>query len=440
MRLSISLLHSIAAITTIAKLVLADGGFNVLTFNVAGLPEILQNNDEPLDKTTATTNIGKIFSELKDDLDIIHVQEDFNYHATLYKYDNHPYRTATSGGVPFGSGLNTLSNYDWINFERVKWSTCSDASEFDCLTPKGFTHMKIKLETGVYINFINLHADAGTEPGDESARNSNLQQIADWIDSSAYGEAVIIFGDTNCRYTRTDDNIAVFTTQNSMKDAWVELEMGGVAPSKGDDALLCGLPSTSLKCEIVDKVFYRSSKAIELIATQFDYVGDLFTYEGNQLSDHNPILVNFTYTLSDDYKTSDIVGSNNGVYFNDITSITTGTKTSKITLRGDRRVDNVGLTLDDGTVFAHGGDGGDEYSLALADDEYWTYAKVCTGTKRTLRIFYLEVQTSTGNTLSTGTETDTCYEYKAEPGYQIAGFYGQSADEVDQLGFIYIKQ
>jgi hypothetical protein len=46
--------------------------------------------------------------------------KDFNYHATLYANDNHTFRTATSGGVPFGSGLNTLSNFDWLDFTRIK--------------------------------------------------------------------------------------------------------------------------------------------------------------------------------------------------------------------------------------------------------------------------------------------------------------------------------
>jgi hypothetical protein len=138
---------------------LAASTFNILTFNVAGLPAILNNNEVPGDKTTNTASIGKNFAAYN--FSLIHVQEDFNYHATLYANDNHPYRTATSGGVPFGSGLNTLSNFDWIDFERVKWDTCSDASGADCLTPKGFTFMRLKVDEGVWIDVYNLHADAG---------------------------------------------------------------------------------------------------------------------------------------------------------------------------------------------------------------------------------------------------------------------------------------
>jgi hypothetical protein len=66
------------------------------------------------------------------------IREDFNYHGPLYAGDNHPYRTTTSGGVPFGSGLNTMSKYPFIDLHRVAWTRCWIGLG-DCLTPKGFT-------------------------------------------------------------------------------------------------------------------------------------------------------------------------------------------------------------------------------------------------------------------------------------------------------------
>jgi hypothetical protein len=49
----------------------------------------------------------------------------------LYENDNHPYRTPTSGGVPIGSGLNTLSNYQFEGLQRVKWNRCSTITYVD---------------------------------------------------------------------------------------------------------------------------------------------------------------------------------------------------------------------------------------------------------------------------------------------------------------------
>lgn len=49
------------------------GQFNVLSFNVAGLPEILNGNDVPGDKTTNSKAIGARFAQYGHD--VIHLQE-----------------------------------------------------------------------------------------------------------------------------------------------------------------------------------------------------------------------------------------------------------------------------------------------------------------------------------------------------------------------------
>ena len=86
--------------------------------------------------------------------------QDFNYHAYIYATDTHPHRTPTTGGVPFGSGLNTVANYPWSKFQQVKWNACWFNSG-DCLTPKGFSFMRMQIADGVEVDLYNLHADAG---------------------------------------------------------------------------------------------------------------------------------------------------------------------------------------------------------------------------------------------------------------------------------------
>lgn len=49
------------------------GKFSVLSMNVAGLPAILNGNDEPGDKATNAATIGSRFAEYG--YDVIHVQE-----------------------------------------------------------------------------------------------------------------------------------------------------------------------------------------------------------------------------------------------------------------------------------------------------------------------------------------------------------------------------
>ncbi|KAH8677663.1 endonuclease/Exonuclease/phosphatase [Xylariales sp. PMI_506] len=415
------------------------GEFSLLSMNVAGLPAILQDNDVPGDKATNAGTIGQKFAEYG--YDIINVQEDFNYHAYIYATDDHPYRTATSGGVPFGSGLNTLSNYNWIDYTRVTWDECSDASGDDCLTPKGFTFMRWKVDTGVYIDAYNLHADAGTEDDDETARNANLAQVADYIDTWSVGNAVLVFGDTNSRYTRTEDDITIFADQNGMTDAWLQLIRGGVIPTVES---LCDNPSNTTYCETVDKVFYRSGPLLNLKATYFNYESDKFLQsDGDILSDHNPVTVNFTWSLSSSLRQSDYWGGEYGTWFSDVPTLATKTKpkASVLNFRGGARLDSVGLELTDGTTFTHGGTGGTAASLTLSSTEYWTSAELCEGEKDgEARNFYILATTSLGHTLAAGTSTSNCTTFTAPSGWQIVGFLGQDGDEMDELAFVYAPQ
>ncbi|KAF8858366.1 endonuclease/Exonuclease/phosphatase [Acephala macrosclerotiorum] len=434
------LLLSLAALATSLTSALAaatSGDFNILSFNVAGLPSILNDNSVTGDKATNAGIIGTYFAEY--DYDVIHVQEDFNYHAYIYATDDHPYRTATSGGAGIGSGLNTLSNFDWIDFSRTKWDTCSDASGSDCLTPKGFTFMRTIISEGVYIDFYNLHADAGTEDGDEAARAANLQQVADYIDTWSIGNSVVVYGDTNSRYTRTADGITVFETQNGLTDAFVELERGGVNPTV---ETICDNPSLINTCETVDKVFYRGSKQLTLSATYFNYESSKFLQsDGSILSDHNPITVNYTWAVSSSFRQSGFWGGPHGTWFSDLPSLPSSPKPSTLTFRGGSRLDSVGLTLTTGTSFTHGGTGGTAASLTLGSKEYWTKAELCQGQKDgETRNFYILATTSSGNTLSSGTATSDCATFTAPTGWQIVGFLGQDGDEMDQLAFIYAPQ
>ncbi|KAG9103504.1 hypothetical protein FRC07_009977 [Ceratobasidium sp. 392] len=379
----------------------ASGTFNVLSMNVAGLPEILNGNGQSGDKTTNTMLIGQDFA--KYNYGVIHVQEDFNYHATLYQYDTHPYRTATSGG--------------------------------------GFTFMRLRVDEGVYIDFINLHADAGTETGDETARTANIKQVADYVNANSIGNAVIVYGDTNSRYTRAQDNIRLLTTQNGMTDAWVQA-IGGAAPAAGADALICptGVP-TDIKCEVVDKVFFRGSKFIALTSRGFYYDTDRFlSTDLATLTDHNPVRVEFAWNLPSNLRQSDLYGGPHGTWFNDLPSLPISPKATSITLRGGSRLDGLSITLTSGTTFNHGGTGGAASTLKLSSGETITSVKLCWGTYNSqTRNFYALVTTSAGRTVSAGTITSDCATATAPSGFGVVGTYGQSGDEMDQLGFIYAK-
>ncbi|MGW1748338.1 jacalin-like lectin [Streptomyces sp. NPDC002092] len=419
----------------------ADSGtFSVLSYNIAGLPESLSSASTPRD--TSTTAIGQRIAPY----DIVHVEEDFNYHAYLYAGDTtHAYRTPTSGGAGIGSGLNTLSKvpYDEDDFERVKWNSCQIDSG-DCLTPKGFTFMRERLAEGVYVDFYNLHTNAGTNDGDEASRADNLNQLTAFIQTHSAGNAVVVMGDTNTRYTRAADTIAEFGAANGLTDAWVQLIRGGSAPAKGSDALVCDQTGATVPntCEVVDKVLYRSSKLVSLNATSYNNEHAKFlTDDGLMLSDHDPITVGFSWSRNSAFQLSDQFGGPHGDYYNDIDSVPAGARATTIALRSGSRVDQMSVTLANGTTLAHGGTGGTASSLTLGSGEYVTSTQLCEGSYNDhTRIFYAKFTTNLGRTLAGGTSTSDCVTRTAPSGWQLAGFHGRSGDEVDKIGFIYTQR
>jgi len=263
------------------------GGFSVITYNVAGLPQVI---------CSATTERAKSMSEigtLLNDYDIAHVQEDFNYNRFLYQGGNqHPYRTKTKGGIPFGDGLNTLSKFPILEMRRIPWRNCNGA---DCLTPKGFTYSKIEIAKDIYIDFYNVHANAADDPASAAARRKNIEQLSRYIQDHSADQAVIVMGDINAHFCYEHDNIRDFIHDNQLSDTWLMLKANDCFPMfkpfvKEDILLL------SDECESIDKVLYRSSHNLLLTPSQYRF--ENLKFRNNQeepLSDHCPVSVYFSW-------------------------------------------------------------------------------------------------------------------------------------------------
>jgi hypothetical protein len=419
-----------------ASTISGTGIFTVLSYNVAGLPEILSS-------ATNRQYCSGIIGTKISNYDIVNMQEDFNYHAYIYATDTHPYRTATSGGAAFGSGLNTVSNFPFSDdIDRVTWSNCSGTSSNPCLTPKGFTWLRMRLAEGVYVDVYNIHTNAGTEAADETARAANINQLVAYIQANSAGNAILIFGDSNCRYTRSDDNIRNILSGLSTQDSWVQLIKGGIPPTLGADAIVCADTSvilTDFSCEVVDKIFYRGNNFITFTPLVYSAEDAVFRYgNGYMLSDHRPAYTKFKYTLSSNLSFSDQFGGPHGTSYNDVNSIPSNPKLSKIGIRTGSRVDQVNLTLTNGTAFAHGGTGGTANSLTMSTGEYVNSVTMCSGKySGNTRVFYVKFTTSLGRTLSGGSTTSTSVTYTAPSGWQIVGFHGRSGDALDKMGVIY---
>jgi endonuclease/exonuclease/phosphatase family metal-dependent hydrolase len=404
------------------------GTFSVLTYNVAGLPEGLSSGNPSANTPTIGQRLGAY--------DVVHVQEDFNYHAALYANDNHPYRTPTSGGAGFGDGLNTLSDYPYSDFVRDDWNSCNGT---DCLTPKGFTWSRVRFAEGVYVDFYNLHPNAGTTDADLAARRANISELSSYIQANSAGNAVVVMGDTNTRYTRTGDNIRDLLSANGLTDAWVQGVRGGTPPAAGSAALVCDDANVTNDCEVVDKILYRGNRYVTLALDWYSNENADFRTAGDEmLSDHYPIAAGFRWTLNPSLQLSDAFGGPHGTPYTDVATVPVGQRVTQVGIRAGSRVDQVGLTLGGGTTYSHGGTGGTASSLTLAAGERLTSVTLNAGQKdgRT-RIFYIRFVTSTGRTLTGGTATSDTVTYTAPAGWQISGFHGRSGTEVDQLGVIF---
>ncbi|WP_179282935.1 MULTISPECIES: jacalin-like lectin [Paenibacillus] len=408
----------------------ASGSFNIISYNVGGLPSLVSSS-KPQEYTVQ-------ISPKLNDYDIINVQEDFNYHNQLISQVTLPYLTQTSGLAGFGSGLNSLSRYSFRDLKRVTWNKRSGLFDngSDELTPKGFTAATYEIAPGVKIDVYNLHADAGDDDKSLEARRDNIRQLSDYIKNQSEGNAVIVFGDTNTRYTRASDNIEMLLTENELHDPWIDLVRGGSIPADGD-ALMDAGNVNGPNYEIVDKILYRGSKALTLNAASYRVEDQKFADpSGNQLSDHFPITAKFVYSVSPAYRLSSTIGGAGGTGFNDLERIPDA-QPGSIVLDTGNRVDGITTLYRDGTSLTHGGKSNTS-TLNLANGEYLTRATISQGTRNgDKRIFHLELMTNLGNKIAGGQKTSEQIILDAPAGWNIAGFYGRADQEIDQLGVIY---
>jgi hypothetical protein len=287
------------------------GSFSALTYNVAGLPQGTNPDQFPAVHTVEISPRLVPF-------DLVLVQEDFFYHDDLVSQVDHPYRSVkdTSGRDPyflgFGDGLNTLSRSPFSGFTRVMWTACSGYFDkaSDCLAPKGFSFARHEIAPGIEIDVYDLHADAGSDPEDLAARAANLRQLADFLETTSAGRAVLVMGDTNSRYTRAGDILPEWLAATGLDDVWLELVRNGSAPPVGDSVRAgCETDPSGADCEIVDKVFYRSGGGVLLSPLDYAVLASEFVDgNGNPLSDHDPVAVRFGFSVVPEPGTAVLLG------------------------------------------------------------------------------------------------------------------------------------
>jgi endonuclease/exonuclease/phosphatase family metal-dependent hydrolase len=127
------------------------------------------------------------------------------------------------------------------------------------------------LARGTKVHIYNVHADAGRTAEDWRARALEFVQLANYIRNHSRGEAVVVAGDTNLNDGFGDRVILQdFLGATGLVNTCAELNCGH---------------------ETLDKVFVRSSDAIELTPLLWRWDSRFVDRHGRPLSDHPALRV-----------------------------------------------------------------------------------------------------------------------------------------------------
>lgn len=252
-----------------------DLNVSILTYNVAGLPAGISSSEPGINTP--------LISPLLNAYDIVLVQEDFVYHRDLARDADHPYHSEEKelGEKVVNDGLNRFSNYPFGELARFPWPSCygdvlggTVTGAGDCLAEKGFSAALTDLGFRSDIPIVNLHMEAGDGPEDREARAEGVRFLIDYLKAEFPNQALIVAGDTNLHghYETDVENLNLMKSELGIVDACEVLECG-------DDR--------------IDRIFYRSGGGLVLEAQHWEIPEEFVDTQGNPLSDHDPILVEF---------------------------------------------------------------------------------------------------------------------------------------------------
>lgn len=244
------------------------GMMRVLSYNVAGLPDFISGSNPQINTPLMSPRLNEF--------DLVLAQEDFSYHAQLAADAQHPYQSTPGGGGTLGDGLNRFSEFAFDDFQRIGWTQCNglvDAGS-DCLTEKGFSVGLHDLGSGAEVDVYNLHMDAGGSQADIAARQAQIQQLLGTISTRSANRAIIVAGDTNMDEEDEPDFVTLLQGAG-LTDACRELACG-------DEYR-------------IDRIMFRNSADVELLPISWEVDWSFTDANGEQLSDHEAVVVEFDW-------------------------------------------------------------------------------------------------------------------------------------------------
>lgn len=285
-----------------------DGEVNALTYNVAGLPDVLSGSNPERN----TDLIGPRLN----DFDLVLMQETWKspnpnplaptrvYHEILEGHSTHKYKAEMApqplGGNPdrpsalLADGLGLFSNLAIGPTTRTAWAGCfggadtKDGGAADCLATKGFALTRVTLAEGVEVDVYDLHGEAGSTAKDQELQRADFEQLAAFITENSKGRAVIVGGDTNLHTDEEPENA------QDVEDTkiWEEFL---AATGLTDACTAADCPDTGR----IDKFAFRSGGGVDLGVAAYAVETKRFQRDdGEQLSDHEAVSVRFGWRRS----------------------------------------------------------------------------------------------------------------------------------------------
>ena len=173
---------------------------------------------------------------------------------------------------------------------------------------KGFRRYIVTIDDLVEVDVIITHMNTYDTEKHLAAQHAQLKEIATWIANNCGARPVIFMGDTNLRYTRHDFETYFWSVIRkdglTYNDPWVDYQWDGAYPAYPSKSLMVSdatgtnsetdiICSTTQNGEVVDKVIYINYAGIDTQIKADNYLRDM---DYSELSDHMPIVVDFTYT------------------------------------------------------------------------------------------------------------------------------------------------
>jgi endonuclease/exonuclease/phosphatase family metal-dependent hydrolase len=251
----------------------------LLVYNTHGLPAIFAG-DKPSERFPKIGNLTQGY-------DLSLLQEDFAHHDLLVQHVKAA-KVYTGADENFAkcllcsnSGLTVVSNLDEEHWEIhtvfepfIKCSGWLSKSN-DCFAQKGFQLIDLNNSRGNKIYIVNTHLDAGRHRFDREVRATQLEQIAQVLEDSAEGSAVLLAGDLNLDWDSPADRVL-------LQDFVQRLDL--VLAQKGGDK--------ANQWRTLDYIYYRSSAKTKISTISSGEVNAL-SRNGESLSDHPALFLHF---------------------------------------------------------------------------------------------------------------------------------------------------